>query len=83
MKDREREQSDSEKPVPCKAVRVWLPNGTRTLGMWTGSRWWSTKGEINPVKWELEARKKKKTEKLLKRLPKSERPTKEPLEEES
>ena len=83
MKDREQEQSSDEKLVPYRAVRVWLPNGGRGLGMWTGSRWWSTKGEINPVKWELEARKKKKTEKLLKKLPKSERPTKEPLEEES
>jgi hypothetical protein len=81
MKDREREQSDNEKPVPYKAVRVWLPNGTRTLGMWTGSRWWSTKGEINPVKWELEVRKKKKSEKILKKLPKSERPTTEADEE--
>ncbi len=83
MKDREREQSDDEKPAPYKAVRVWLPNGTRTLGMWTGSRWWSTKGEIDPVRWELEVRKKKKTQKLLKKLPKSERPTKEASEEES
>jgi hypothetical protein len=24
------------------------------LGMWTGVKWWSTKGEIKPVKWELE-----------------------------
>lgn len=83
MKDREREQSAAEKPAPYKAVRVWLPNGTRTLGMWTGSRWWSTKGEINPVKWELEVRKKRKTEKLLKKLPKSERPDKQALREES
>ena len=83
MKDREREQSDDEKPVPYKAVRVWLPNRTRTLGMWTGSRWWSTKGEIDPVKWELEVRKKKKTRKILKKLPKSERPTTEAIEEEN
>jgi hypothetical protein len=82
MKDRESEQSVDEKPAPYKAVRVWLPNGTRTLGMWTGSRWWSTKGEIDPVKWELEVRKKKKTQKLLKKLPKSERPI-EANEEES
>jgi hypothetical protein len=41
--------------------------------MWTGDRWWSTKGEINPVKWELEVR-EKKTKKLLKKLPKNERP---------
>ncbi len=78
----EREQSSDAKPVPYKAVRVWLSNGTRTLGMWTGSRWWSTKGEINPVKWELEVRKKKKTEKLLKKLPKSERPDSEPPKED-
>ena len=42
--------------------------------MWTGTKWWSTKGEINPVKWDTETRKKKKTEKLLKKLPKSDRP---------
>ena len=79
----EREQSQDAKPVPYKAVRVWLQNGTRALGMWTGSRWWSTKGEIDPVKWELEVRKRKKTEKLLKKLPKSERPDKEAPKEES
>jgi hypothetical protein len=83
MKDRERERSDNEKPVPYKAVRVWLSNGTRALGMWTGSRWWSTKGAIDPVKWELEVRKKKKTQKILKKLPKSERPDKQALKEES
>ena len=83
MKDRDREQSDDEKPAAYKAVRVWLPNGSRTLGMWTGSRWWSTKGEIEPVRWELEVRKKKKTQKLLKKLPHAERPTKEASEEEN
>ena len=62
------------KPVTYKAVRVWLSDGTRILGIWTGDRWWSTKGQINPVKWELEVRKKKKTDKLLKKLSKSERP---------
>jgi hypothetical protein len=82
MKHREREQFDDEKPAPYRAVRVWLANGTRTLGMWTGSRWWSTKGEVDPVRWELEVR-KKKTQKLLKKLPKSERPIKEMSEEES
>jgi hypothetical protein len=55
------------KPIPYKVVHVWLADGTRILGMWTGERWWSTKGEINPVEWELEVR-KKKTEKLLKAL---------------
>jgi hypothetical protein len=82
MKDKERKQSDDERPAPYKAVRVWLANGTRALGMWTGSRWWSTKGEIDPVRWELEVR-KKKTQKLLKKLPKSERPIKETSDEES
>jgi hypothetical protein len=82
MKDKERKQSDDERPAPYKAVRVWLANGTRTLGMWTGSRWWSTKGEIDPVRWELEVR-KKKTQKLLKKLPKSERAIKETSDEES
>ena len=47
------------KPVPHRAVRVWLADGSRVLGMWTGTRWWSTKGEINPVNWELEERPKK------------------------
>jgi hypothetical protein len=62
-------------------LRMWpsvLADGTRILGMWTGARWWSTKGEIHPVKWELEVR-EKKTEKLLKKLPKNERPV--PAEE--
>jgi hypothetical protein len=27
---------DDLKPVPYKAVRVWLADGTRLLGMWTG-----------------------------------------------
>jgi hypothetical protein len=44
-----------------------LADGTRTLGIWTGARWWSTKGEIHPVRWELEVR-EKKTKKLLKSL---------------
>jgi hypothetical protein len=66
-------QFEATKPIQYVAVRVWLGDGTRTLGMWTGVRWWSTKGEINPVRWELEVR-RKKTEKLLKKLPKDERP---------
>ena len=64
-------QYDDVKPVPYKAVRVWLPDGTRMLGMWTGTKWWSTKGEIAPVKWELEER-RKKTDKLRKALRRSE-----------
>jgi hypothetical protein len=63
-------QFDDVKPVPYKAVRVWLSDGTRVLGIWTGIRWWSVKGEVKPVKWELEVR-RKKTEKLLKKLPES------------
>ena len=66
-------QSPDIKPIPRVAVRVWLADGTRMLGMWTGTRWWSTRGEIHPVTWELEVR-ERKTEKLLKKLPKSERP---------
>ena len=53
--------------------RVWLENGIRMIGMWTGERWWSTEGEIHPVRWELRVR-EKKTQKLLKQLPKNERP---------
>jgi hypothetical protein len=49
-----------------------LADGTRTIGMWTGSRWWSSKGEIHPVRWELEVR-EKKTKKLRKKLRESER----------
>jgi hypothetical protein len=72
-------QSPDIKPIPLVAVRVWLADGTRMLGMWTGTRWWSTKGEIQPVTWELEVR-EKKTKKLLKKLPKADRtfPVKEP-----
>ena len=40
------------------------------LGMWTGERWWSVKGEITPARWELEER-KKKTKKLQKVLRKT------------
>jgi hypothetical protein len=58
------------KPKPYKAVRVWLPDGTRMLGMWTGTKWWSVNREIKPVKWELEERKKKKTKELMRALPK-------------
>ncbi len=58
------------KPKPYKAVRVWLPDGTRMLGMWTGTKWWSVNREIKPVKWELEERKKKKTKELMRSLPK-------------
>ena len=43
------------------------------LGMWTGAKWWSSKGEIKPVKWELEERKKKKTDKLRKAIPRDEK----------
>ena len=43
------------------------------LGMWTGVKWWSTKGEIKPVKWELEERKKKEAERLRKAITRRER----------
>jgi hypothetical protein len=67
--DMEIPQFSDAHPLPYQAVRVWLDNGTRLWGMWTGDRWWSAKGEVHPVKWELEVRKKKKTKKLLKSLP--------------
>jgi hypothetical protein len=56
------------KPIAYKAVRVWLSNGRRMLGIWTGTKWWSSEGEIEPVKWELEER-RKKTDKLRKTIP--------------
>jgi hypothetical protein len=59
---------EDEKPKKYKAVRIWLQDGSRTLGMWTGARWWSLKGEIHPARWELEERKKKRTKELLKRI---------------
>ena len=43
------------------------------LGMWTGERYWSVKGEITPARRELEERKKKKTKKLQKALRKTEK----------
>jgi len=58
---------DGVKPDLHKAVRVWLVDGTRMHGMWTGSNWWSTKGEISPVKWELEER-PKRTKKIARVL---------------
>jgi hypothetical protein len=61
---------DDPKPKVRKAVRVWLADGTRMLGTWTGERWWSSKGEITPARWELEER-KKKTKKLRKALRRS------------
>jgi hypothetical protein len=61
---------DDLKPVPYKAVRVWLADGTRLLGMWTGERWWSKNGEITPARWKP-AKRKKKTKKLQKALRKS------------
>ena len=60
------------KPPAYKAVRVWFSDGSRMLGMWTDVKWWSTKGEIKPVKWELEER-KKKTERLRKAIARRER----------
>jgi hypothetical protein len=54
-----RTQFDDVCPIPRVAVRVWLADGTRTIGMWTRSRWWSSKGEIHPVRWELEVREKR------------------------
>ena len=56
------------KPPIFKAVRVWLDNGERVHGMWTGAKWWSTQGEIVPAKWELEER-PKKTKKISAVLP--------------
>jgi hypothetical protein len=56
------------KPPAYKAVHVWLSDGSRMLGIWTGIKWRSTKGEIRPVKWELEKRRKKKTDKLRKAI---------------
>ena len=57
-------QDDSDKPERYKAVRVWLADGTRVVGMWTGERWWSTKGQVTPARWELEPLKKKKKPKV-------------------
>ena len=54
------------KPMAYKAVRVWLSDGSRILGMWTGTKWWSLQGEIKPVRWELEERNKKKTDSFAK-----------------
>ena len=59
---------DGVKPEPYKAVRIWLEDGSRTHGMWTGERWWSAKGEVSPRKWELEER-PKKTKKISETLP--------------
>jgi hypothetical protein len=74
MKDRvPAPQFPDVKPIPYKAVHVWLADGTRVLGMWTGERWWSARGKIEPVEWELEVR-REKTGRLLKKLPKSEQP---------
>ncbi len=56
------------KPELYKAVRVWLEDGSRTHGMWTGSNWWCVKSEISRVKWELKKR-SKKTKKISKTLP--------------
>ena len=47
------------------------PMEAASWGMWTGEKWWSVKGEINPVNWELEER-PKKTKKLEKALRESE-----------
>jgi hypothetical protein len=42
----EKMQFDDIKPIAFKAVRVWLADGTRMLGMWTGEKWWSAKGNL-------------------------------------
>jgi uncharacterized membrane protein len=39
---------DDVRPVPYRAVRVWLSDGTRMLGMWTSERWWSIRGRDCP-----------------------------------
>ncbi len=62
---------DDPKPKLRKAVRVWLSDGSRRLAMWTGTKWWSSKGAVEPVKWELEER-RKKTKKLQKAFSRSE-----------
>ena len=56
---------------PFRIEPSGLADGSRILGMWTGEKWWSVKGEINPVNWELEER-PKKTKKLEKALRESE-----------
>jgi hypothetical protein len=38
------------KPRAYKAVSAWLCNGRRMLGIWTGVKWWSVEGEIEPVR---------------------------------
>lgn len=58
---------DGTKPETLKAVRVWLEDGSRVHGMWTGSCWWSTKGEVFPIKWELKER-AAKTKKIVESL---------------
>ena len=57
-KMRKNQQTDDPKPRAYKAVRVWLSDGTRILGMWTGTNGRGTKGEIQPVKWEREEEEK-------------------------
>ena len=69
-------QDDGIKPEQYKAVRVWLADGTRVLGVWTGQAWLSAQGEIKPARWELKERKKKT--KKLKKLRKALRVRKEP-----
>ena len=49
-------KDDDTTPIAYKAVRVWA-----------GTKWWSTNGKINPVRWELVER-RKKTDKLQKSL---------------
>jgi hypothetical protein len=49
---------DDPRPKLRKTVRGWLSDGGRFLAMWTSTKWWSSKGELAPVKWELEERKK-------------------------
>ena len=58
-------QDDGTIQEQYKAVRVWLADGTRMLGTWTGQAWLSAQGEINPARWGLKER-KKKTKKLRK-----------------
>jgi hypothetical protein len=39
------------KPKELAIVYAMLADGTTQKAVWTGSRWWSVEGEIEPVRW--------------------------------
>ena len=45
--------ADAEKPAIDQEVRVWLADGSQEAAIWTGEVWWTYRGAVEVVKWQV------------------------------